>query len=141
MKTKNLVKASATVVTIRTLEKGDVYRRVETSSFASDKIVFGVVTDIGHNGKDAFVQALEFDPTDYSGDIERKSFSTDKELALFSALPEEFIAAAADSRHAATRAIQTKEREAEKARANLALLDGMTATALTAAKTSVDVDA
>lgn len=135
METKTLINASAEVVTIRTLKTGDVYRRLETSPYTSDKIVMGVVTDIGNNGDQVYVQALEVDPDAYDGKIEKKSFSGERDLALFTALPEEFTAAVADSREAFERDLAKKKAEVEKAEANRALLESMLNLSLTTAET------
>lgn len=125
METETLVKASAQIITIHTLKKDDVYRRLEVSSYSPDKVVYGVVTDIGHNGEDAFISSLEFDPQDAAADIKAKTFGTKTDLALFNCTPEEFIAAAADVRVKQTRAITNKEAELDKARAALVNLEAM----------------
>src|SRR5690606_11828344 len=105
METQTLVQASAEIITIHTLKKNDVYRRLETSSYKGDQVMYGVVTDIGHNGEDAFIVSLEFDPNDSAGDITPKTFGTSSNLALFACTPEEFTAAAADVRVKKVRAI------------------------------------
>lgn len=84
MQTTNFIAASAEVTTITSLKKGDVYKRLEESSYSSgDKIVHGVVLDVLYNGTDAAIQAMEFKGNYSSMDTEFKTFSGDKEIKIF----------------------------------------------------------
>lgn len=142
METQTLVQASAEIITIHTLKKNDVYRRLETSSYKGDQVMYGVVTDIGHNGEDAFIASLEFDPNDSAGDITPKTFGTSSNLALFACTPEEFTAAAADVRVKKVRAISTKDSELVKAKADLKNLEAMvSASVFTSPETTVPAGA
>lgn len=91
MRTSTLVQATADVVTIVNLRRGDVYKRLETNTYGEKHTLqFGVVTDVMHNGTDAVIVAMEF-PQDWSGAPTPKlrTFGSDTELALFAAQPEE----------------------------------------------------
>lgn len=125
MQTKILISANAEVVTVHTLKPHDVYRRLEASTYKADQVLYGVVTDVANNGTDAFISALEFDPTEYQGEVNVKTFGTSADLALFSCLPDEFTAAAADLRNGHVGRITAKEAEVAKAKAALARLDSM----------------
>lgn len=82
-KAKNLVKASAQIITITELSAGDVYQRLEGSS----DLRYGVVTQVLHNGEDAVIQSLEM-KTDYYGVTpEIKTFGTDSDVKIFPADP------------------------------------------------------
>lgn len=82
-KTKNLVKASAQIITITELSAGDVYQRLEGSS----DLRYGIVTQVLHNGEDAVIQALEIKTTYYSVEPELKTFGTDTDVKIFPAEP------------------------------------------------------
>ena len=84
-KTKNLVKASARIITITELSEGDVYQRLEGNS----DLRYGVVTQVLHNGEDAVIQALEVtEGMYYSGPTaELKTFGTDSDVKIFPADP------------------------------------------------------
>lgn len=92
MRASTLVQATADVVTILSLRRGDVYKRLEESSYGAEKwsLQFGVVTDVMHNGEDAVISALEF-PQDWSGapTPKLKTYGTGADLKLFAAQPEE----------------------------------------------------
>lgn len=142
MQTKTLIEPSAEIVTVTTLKKGDVYRRMHkgTASYDPDVILYGVVTEIGHNGTEAFITALEFNPMEYHGKVKIKAFATDSDLALFSCLPAEFIAAAADLRVGLADDLKAKRAEVTKAEAASELLEQTVALAdtLTAPETTSD---
>lgn len=89
MQTTNFIAASAEVTTITSLKKGDVYKRLEESSYGEDKIVHGVVLDVLYNGTDAAIQTMEFKGTYRSLDTSFKTFSGDKEIKIFPSNPEE----------------------------------------------------
>lgn len=126
IETKTLIDASATIVTVHKLKKGNVYRRLVTSSYQTDRVVYGVVTDVAHNGSDAFISSLEFDVKGAST-VEPQVFGTTTELMLFSCTPEEFQAAASDARHGHVRDINQKASALEQAESALSRLDEMIA--------------
>lgn len=82
-KTKNLVKASAQIITITELSEGDVYQRLEGSS----DLRYGLVTQVLHNGEDAVIQALEIKTSYYGVEPEVKTFGTDADVKIFPADP------------------------------------------------------
>ena len=129
MKTSQLVKAEAEVVTIVSLRRGDVYKRLEAATtYRSDQIKYGVVTEIAHNGEDAFIAAVEFSADDYTGELARKVFSTGANLNLFACEPAEYIAAAADLKNAIQRKINKAAEAHERAVAAAAEMSEVLAT-------------
>ena len=47
METKTLIQSTATIIRVTSLEKGNVYKRLEESSYGTgSKLLFGIVTEI-----------------------------------------------------------------------------------------------
>lgn len=89
MITKNLIQAAANVVKITRLAKGDVVKMIENPSYSDPEVYYGVVIDLFNDGDKTFIQLLRYQKVynDVKADI--KTYSGDKELALFPATPEE----------------------------------------------------
>lgn len=87
MDTQTIIQASAQVVTITNLKAGDAYKRFDGQSYGDDKILFGVVQDVMHNGTDAAFTAFEFDG--YTAEAKLKVYKAGADLAIFAARPEE----------------------------------------------------
>jgi len=109
--TANLVRASAEVVTILTLRKGDVYRRLYKPAYAPERMVYGVVQSIDHNGTNAAITALEFGPDTAP---ERAVFGTTMELNLFATTVEEAQQAFRSIEEKAEASIKSKQRELDR---------------------------
>ena len=93
MQTQNFVKANATIITITTLEVGNVYVRLEEdSTYNESQLKYGVVTQVMHNGEDAIITAIERSKSQYGNTIEVniKVFKTADNLKLFHADPVTF---------------------------------------------------
>lgn len=89
MDTRQLIEASAEVVTITRLKAGDVYKRVEESGGYGSPLRFGIVQSVMNNGTDSAFTALELTPT-YAGiTSEVKVFKAGVPAALFAATPHE----------------------------------------------------
>lgn len=111
MQTVNLVQASATITTITELKVGDIYKRLEESSYSGAKLKMGVVTGTLNNGEDSVITSLEYD-IDYSDGVktEVKVFGTNAELKIFPAAAEEVtqqITALEESTESAVRRAET----------------------------------
>lgn len=119
MRTSTLVQATADVVTVVNLRRGDVYKRLEESTYAAATLQFGVVTDVMHNGSDAAIVALEF-PQDWSGRPEPKikTFGTGTDLKLFAAQPEEVQAHFAEVLEGSRKAVDTARDALRKAQSH-----------------------
>jgi hypothetical protein len=113
METRQLVEASATVITIATVRAGDVYKRLDKPSYGSERLMFGFVTDVMNNGEAAAITAVEF-TSEYGTTYEpaMKVFGPDTDLVLFPASIEEFGVAISE-------AYRRQEQAVESARTDL----------------------
>jgi hypothetical protein len=124
MKINTVIRPSAEVIQITDVSVGAVYKRLDTPSYGEPRLLFGVVTDILHNGEEAALVAIEFVPPMYGGSIEPviKTFKGEAEVSIYPAQPDEF-------RLAMSQAIEKQEatiRETTKTLdAKLAVLDLM----------------
>lgn len=109
MQVQQIIQASADVLTITKLSPGDVYKRVEESSYGASDVTlrFGVVRDVMNNGSDAAVTALEYVNNYNSIAASIKVFNGAKPVAIFPATPSEFRAYLTDLRAAADRGVET----------------------------------
>lgn len=83
MQTKSIVQASANVIRIVNLKKGDVYKRIEDSSYGNANIHYGVVVDLFNDGSKTFVEALEYTKSYSDVNAEIKVFGGDKDISIF----------------------------------------------------------
>lgn len=58
MNFKNLVRASAQVVTVTELAKGDAIKVIEEDSYSGAKVRYGIVIDVLNEGEKGYVQAI-----------------------------------------------------------------------------------
>lgn len=89
MKTANFITASAEITTVTSLKKGDVYKRLNDSSYGEDTIVHGIVLDVLYNGTDAAIQTMEFKSGYNSLDTDFKVFGSNKDIKVFPSSQEE----------------------------------------------------
>ena len=108
MTTTNLISTSVNVVRITQLKKGDVVKLLE-DGYSSQNLKFGIVYDLLNNGEKTVLQLLTIEVNYGELKAELKTFSGDKDLALFPAKPEE-IKAQFDT------SLDSLAREVEKAR-------------------------
>lgn len=59
MQTKNIVQASANVIRIVNLQKGDIYKRFDDSSYTRD-VKYGIVRNVYNNGENTYIEAVEY---------------------------------------------------------------------------------
>ena len=119
MKTGSFITASAEVTQITELKKGDVYKRLEESSYGDDKIIHGIVLDVLFNGQDAAIQAVEFQGNHKTLDTNFKVFSGGKELKIFPSSMAEVKTYLKDCVGSIERDIQSKEKDLDEAREKL----------------------
>lgn len=112
MQTASIIKASAQIVRITELTAGDVYKRLEKSSYGDgDTLYMGIVTDVLHNGEEAAITACEFKPTYNDLEVKFRTWSGERDLALFPANPSELEVYLGDITSSLDRTIAVKERE------------------------------
>lgn len=141
MHVSQIVRNSADVLTITHLSPGDVYKRIEDSSYADASLRFGIVQSVMNNGDDAAVTALEF-AHDYNGAAPAmKVFNGNKPAAIFPATPDEVLVHMTDVRNAAKAALQRAADAHTKAAAQLDAVEAAFARidALSAPATSTTV--
>lgn len=127
MQVQQIIKASADVLTITTLSPGNVYKRVDESSYGGTPTLrFGVVQDVMNNGSDAAVTALEYE-ADYSAGAKAvlRVFTGSQPAAIFPATPAEVQAHLQDLRESAERAVQQAEADLDKKRDALSAVRGI----------------
>jgi hypothetical protein len=122
MQTQTLVQASADVISITHLSKGDVYKRLEKEFNNNYKMMFGVVMDVMHNGEDAAISALEFQDSYPEVKAEQKTFGTDSDLKIFSTNPEEVQAHVDDLKDSARRNVKERREQLERSETTLSNL-------------------
>ena len=70
MHTKQIIQASANVIRITNLRKGDVYKRIDDSSYG-DKVHYGVVLNLYNNGEKTYIETIEYKARAGPGNLHR----------------------------------------------------------------------
>lgn len=117
MQVKQIIEASAEVVTITSLKAGSVYKRVESTYNGELVLRFGVVQDVMNNGEDSAFTALEY-RTDYAAGVvlDLKVYDGGKPVALFAATPDEVRSHVEELVEAAQDKLRRARAELDKAR-------------------------
>lgn len=125
MQVSQIIKPSAVAVRITEVVAGSVYKRLDKPSYGEPRLVFGVVTDVLHDGESAAITAVEFTQDYAGGDVtpKIKAFGGDTDVAFFPATPEEFQVAMAEAITSQTRTVEAAERDL---RQKQAVLDRLT---------------
>lgn len=87
MQTKQIVQASANVIRITNVQKGNLYKRFDDSG---DYTYYGIVTDVLNDGINTVITATEYRRSWSSMDVENKVIRGEKEFVIFPATLEEF---------------------------------------------------
>lgn len=86
METKQLVQASANVIRITHIAKGNIYKRFDTNY---DYTYYGVVTDVLNDGTNTIITATEYKKSYNSIDVENRVLRNKNDYILFPATLEE----------------------------------------------------
>lgn len=89
MKIDSIVQPTANVVRIVNLEKGDVYKRVITSSYSDAKLVIGVVREVLISEDKTTVVGVEYEQSFGSIKVEDKIMVGDTDVMIYPATPDE----------------------------------------------------
>lgn len=119
MKTQQIVQASANVIRIVQLKKGDLYKRFDDSSY-SDKMKYGIVRNIYNDGEVTYVESTEYE---YSfGDLKASLYIMrgDKDVSIFPASLDELEIEFENAETHIESEIKKKEKEIEEKRKALA---------------------
>jgi hypothetical protein len=119
MRTEHLIQPSAEVITITSLKKGDVYKRLEKDYGNTYSLRLGIVEDVMHNGNDCAFTAIEYEPNYNSVSTRSKVFGTESEVRLFAATPSEIAVHFDDVVRTAERGVEARERELADAQTTL----------------------
>ena len=117
MDIKNLVQVEGKIITITSLDVGDVYVRLDVESgFNETRLRYGVVSNILANGEEIVIIAVERGKARYSNTLEvvTKVFKTGEDLQLFAADMTSFAVELESMTEAVAQ--QRKAAEAELAR-------------------------
>lgn len=136
MKINQLVQTNADIVTITTVKRGDVYKRLDEPSYGGPKLLFGVVTDVLANGETSVITALEVTASYDTVEVIEKVFAGGGEVQLYPAQPEEFTEHRARMIEASERSVATKRRELDRAQELYARVRDLVDLEITAAETS-----
>lgn len=88
METKTLIQATANILRVTSLTKGDVIKIVE-KEYSSTEIHYAVVLDLLNTGSETFIQLLKYKKSYSQMTAEIVTYSGDKDLAIFPATVEE----------------------------------------------------
>lgn len=88
METRSIIQASAKVIRITNLVKGDIYKRLEEGGYSND-INYGVVVNVYNDGVKTFIEALEYKVAWDEIKADRKVFSGKVDINIFPAELEE----------------------------------------------------
>ena len=84
MHTKQIIQASANVIRITNLRKGDVYKRIDDSSYG-DKVHYGVVLNLYNNGEKTYIETIEYKAGYSDITAERKVIGGEDDVEIFPA--------------------------------------------------------
>jgi len=87
MQTKQIVQASANVIRITNIQKGNIYKRFDESG---DYTYYGIVTEVLNDGNNAIISATEYRKSYSSMNVENKVIRGDKEYVIFPATLDDF---------------------------------------------------
>lgn len=129
MQVQQMIQASANILTITKLSPGNVYKRVDESTYNGTGLKFGVVQDVMNNGEDSAVTALEYE-ADYNEGAKAtlKVFTGSKPAAIFPAQPEEVISHLSELMKSTEAAVRRAEDDLQKKRQALAAVERMRST-------------
>ena len=86
MQTQQIIQASANVIRITKLVKGNIYKRFEDGS---DRTYYGIVTDVLNDGINSIITATEYRKSWRDIEVEMKVIKGNKDVVLFPATIDE----------------------------------------------------
>jgi len=112
MQTKQIVQASANVIRITNIQKGNLYKRFDESG---DYTYFGIVTDVLNDGNNTIITSTEYRKSWGDMNVENKVIRGEKDFIIFPAVLEDFELEFQDVISKKEREIQNKKEEIIKA--------------------------
>lgn len=113
MQTKNIIQATANVIKITNLKKGDVVKKISTR-YQEAEISYAIVLDMMNDGENTFIEMLEYEKS-YS-DIKStiKVYKGGDDLSIFPADIEEVKEYMQDTLKSIEQKIEDKKEELQK---------------------------
>lgn len=113
MQTKNIVQASANVIRITNLQRGDIYKRFEDSSYDSG-YKYGIVKNVYNNGDTTFIEAIEYKKSYRELTASIKIIKGAEDVAIFPTTIEEITEEFGTAETDLKKQISDKKEELEK---------------------------
>ena len=88
MQTKSIVQASANVIRVTNLPRGDIYKRFNDSSYSKD-VKLGIVRNIYNDGESTYVEAVKYKKSYRDLEASIYVIRGDNDVSIFSATIEE----------------------------------------------------
>lgn len=89
MNIQNIVRASAQIIRITDLQKGNVVKYIEESTYGGPEVYYGIITDILADETKTFIEIVTYKKSYGDVKVDTKIFNGEKDLALFPATPNE----------------------------------------------------
>lgn len=112
MQTKNIIQTSVNVIRVTNLKAGDLYKRIEDSSYSTN-VKYGIVKAVLNNGEKTFIESIEYTKSYNSISAEMAIISGEKDIVIFPATIEEVQSEFEGLENKLVKEIQEKEKEIE----------------------------
>lgn len=116
MQTQSVIQASANVVRLISLKKGDVYKRIKKQYSDEYVTTYGIVTDILNDGENTFIESIEYKKNYSSVEALCVTHAGTQDLTIFPATIEEIKEYFSDVEKYIEKDIEKKEEELIKQR-------------------------
>ncbi len=88
METKNIIQASANVIKLVNLKKGDVFKSIKVDTYDSG-ISFNIVTELYNDGENTFIEVVQYEKSYEDVKSSLKVFKGTDDLSIFPATVKE----------------------------------------------------
>lgn len=116
MKTHTLVQASANIIRVTSLKKGNIFKLIDSPSYGDAELAYCVVLDIFNDGDKTFIQVLRYKVSYSTVTAEIKLIKGDTDVSLFPASKEEVMKYFSNAMESMEYGILKKTEELEKAK-------------------------
>lgn len=124
MEIKSIIQASANIVRVTELAKGNVVKMVD-EDYSSPEVSYAVVTDILNDGENVYVEFLKYKKSYRSVELQSKVLGNNSKTHLFPATTEDLLHHIAEIERTIREEIKDKREEADKKEAALDTLLAM----------------
>jgi len=88
MKTQSIIQASANVIKLVNLTKGDVFKSVKSDNY-NDGISYNIVTELYNDGENTFIEVVQYEKSYNEVNSKLKVFNGTDDISIFPAKIEE----------------------------------------------------